>query len=87
MSSIGEQLTFAGVQAGANLQAELTHTVTNGDRAVDRPARAVERREHPITERLDELAPVALDLLAHERVVPFEQRPPSAIAQLGGAIG
>jgi hypothetical protein len=53
--AIGEQLTFAGVQTGANVQPELSDTVTNGDRAADCSAWAVERGEHPITERLDEL--------------------------------
>src|SRR5579859_3501891 len=83
---IREQLTFAGVQAGANVQAELADTVTNGDCAADRAAWAIERGKYPITERLDEPAPVELDL-TRERIVAFKQRAPSGITELGGTGG
>ena len=49
---IGEQLKFAAVQTGANVQAELADTVANRDRAAYCAARAVEGGEHPIAERL-----------------------------------
>jgi hypothetical protein len=84
---IGKQLAFAGVQTRAHVQAELPDTVTNGYGAADRAARAVEGGEHSVTERLDKSPPVALDLLAYERIVTFEQRAPAPIAQLGGAVG
>jgi hypothetical protein len=67
-----EQLALAGVQAGANIQPKLAQALANGDRAADRSAWAIERGEHPISERLDELPSVALDLLASECVVAFE---------------
>jgi hypothetical protein len=71
---IGEQLELPGVHR--RVQAKSANTVANGDRAADRAAWAVEGGEHPVTERLDQPSPVALDLLAHERIVTFEQRAP-----------
>ncbi len=83
----GEHLKLAGVQTGAKVQAELANTVPDCDRAADRPTRAVEGSEHPIAERLDKPSSMALDMLSHERIVTFKQHAPTAIAQLGRAIG
>ena len=47
---IGEQLAFAGVQAGANLQVEVTDPVADGGRAADRAAGAVEDSERAVAE-------------------------------------
>src|ERR1700694_4191429 len=75
------------MQAGANVQVELAELVADGDGAADGATRTVERGEHSVTERLDEPPPVALDLLADERIVPLEQCAPAAVAQLGRARG
>jgi hypothetical protein len=85
--AIAQQLKLAGVHTGANVQAESANTIPNGDRAADRAARAVEGGEHPVAQRLDKPPPVALDMLAPERIVTFKQRAPTAIAQLGRTVG
>lgn len=83
----GEQLAFACVQTGANLQAQVMYAVADRDRATDRAAGTIEHRERSVAERLHDPPSMALDLLADQAIVAFQQRPPSAVAELCGTLG
>ena len=45
---VAAEFTLAGVQAGAYLDTQRLHRVTNSHGAADRPLRAVERREETV---------------------------------------
>src|SRR5256885_5072605 len=77
-------LTFARVEAGADLEAERAHALADRARGPHRARRAIEGREEAVASRVD-LAPAELrQVLAHQRVVGVEQVAPLAVAQLGG---
>src|ERR1700736_5699611 len=54
-----EQLAFAGVQARAELQAEVARHLANGHGAADRTGRAVKGGEEAVAGRVDLVAPEA----------------------------
>src|SRR5262249_57688450 len=55
-----DELTLAGVDAGAHVEAERTRAVADGERAVDCTRGAVEGREEPVTGGVDVAAAPAL---------------------------
>src|SRR5262249_22525741 len=73
------QLAFAGVNAGAHRKTERTDGFADRGRAANRPRRTVERREHAIPGRLDQVAAKAVDRAAAMAVMLAEQIAPGAI--------
>src|SRR3954470_3462762 len=59
---VSHHLDLAGVQTGANVEAERLHSLGRRRRAADRSGRAVERRQEAIAHRLHLAPPVAVDL-------------------------
>lgn len=84
---IGEELAFAGVQAGPDLKAEVADRVADRSGAADRAAWTVEEGERTVAERLNEAPAIAFDLSAHDAIVALEQRSPGGVAQLRGTLG
>ena len=81
-----DRLDLARVHARPNLDAERGDRVDDRPRAPDRPSRAVERGEEPVTRRVDLHAPIAGELATHAAVVFFDQGLPAPIAELGDLL-
>ena len=77
-----DQLALAGVQAGADLEAELAHRLGDRAGAADRPGRAVEGGEEAVAGGVDLLAAEPDQLAPDERVVALEQVAPAPVAEL-----
>src|SRR5688500_10516497 len=77
----GADVALAGVEAGADLQAEAGELVTDGPGALDGPGGGVEGGQEAVAESLDLLALPAPELLADDGVVLFQQRPPGGVAE------
>ncbi len=75
-------LTLAGVQPGANLQAQPSGAVPYGTGAPDCPGGTVERGEDPVAGVLDRPPPEPLQLSADHGVVIVEQPSPAAVAEV-----
>jgi hypothetical protein len=79
---IGAALDLAGVETGANLQAETAHAVADGAGARHRAGRAVETGKDPVPRGVHFASPKALDLAAHEPVVLLEKIVPLPVAEI-----
>src|SRR5205807_549682 len=77
-------LQLTSVESGADLYRQRPYGVACGGGGADRPRRAVERGEEPVAHRLHLAPAMALDLTAHELVVPLYELTPAAVAQLSG---
>jgi hypothetical protein len=77
---VPDALAFTSMDAGADLQAELRHAPDDLARARDRSRGPVEAREEPVSGGVDLDPPVALELAAHERVMPLKELAPPAVA-------
>lgn len=82
-----DDLAFAGVQADADVEAELFGLAPDRARAANRACRPVEGREQPVARHVDLLPACARELSPHHGAVPLEQLPPAAVAELDGASG
>src|SRR5690242_20546801 len=78
-----DQLAFSGVETSTDGEPDSSHGVTDGGSAPDRTRRAVERCEEAVSRGIDLAAPKALQLPAHDSMMPLEQLTPSAVAHLG----
>jgi len=65
---------LAGVQAGADLDAERARRRLDRERAADGARRPVEGGEEPVAQRFDLVAAEALQLAADGRMVPSPRR-------------
>ncbi len=81
---VAADLALAGVQSGADLDAEGVHCVANCHGAADRSLRAVERREEAVARGVHLTAAEAVSCDADDGVVRIEQGVPVAVAHLGG---
>src|SRR5947207_15395646 len=77
-------LALSAVKARTKLEAECLHVAEDLRGRLDRSCGAVERREDPVAGRVDDVALVALDLLANEAVVAIEDLSPGSVAEPGG---
>ena len=68
----GDDFALAGVNADANLEAELVNQLGDGASAADRPGRSVEAREEPVAGSVDLAAAEACELLSDRGVVTSE---------------
>ena len=80
-----DELYLAGVNAGTDLEAELTDGVDRALSAGDRPRRAVAGGEETVTGAANLPAAVAGELSSDGSVVGIEQRAPAAVADLDRA--
>jgi len=71
------------MEAGAHLEPELCEVVADGERAANRPRRAVEAREEAVAGGVELDSAVARELLADAGVMLREQVSPAAVAELG----
>src|SRR4029077_9918809 len=76
-------LALTGMHARPDLEAKPTDLVDDRARAADGPSGPVEGREEPVAGRVLLLAAIARELAPHERVMAFEELPPSTVAELG----
>src|SRR5438876_66557 len=83
---VAPQLALAGVQAGADLEAEWAHRLADGQRTAYRACGTVEGREEAVARRVNLPAAEAAQLLAYGGVVPLEQIAPGAVAEPGGML-
>ena len=79
------QFDLAGMQTGAQRQADLFARGFERQRAPYRAAGAVECRENAVPCGLDQIAAMPLDRLFRDFVVAVEQSAPLLIAHFGGA--
>ena len=84
---LAADLELTGVESSADVDAQSSEGVANGDGAVDGSSRSVEGGHEFISDRVDFLAAEALQLAAHGPVVAVEDLTPLAVAQLSGALG
>ena len=75
------QLAFAGMDTGANLEADGPDGIANGRSRLDGPRRSVEGGEEAVPRRVELGAAVAADLTSDKRVVPRQQIPPGSVAR------
>src|SRR6266446_4491040 len=83
---VAPQLALAGVQAGADLEAERAHRLADGQRTAHRACGTVEGREEAVARRVNLPAAEAAQLLAYGGVVPLEQIAPGAVAEPRGVL-
>src|ERR1700747_1417918 len=74
------------MEAGADLDSELTRVLADRARTPNRTGRTVEAGKEPVAGLLDLAAPEPLELRAHQRVVALAQLPPTTVAQRRGAL-
>ena len=74
--AVGALLNFSGVDSGPCFQSETVHAVGNGERAVDRPARPIERQKGTDARGLHDGPAEPLGLAGDELVVGVEQLSP-----------
>src|SRR3954447_435805 len=67
--SVAHQLALAGVQTGADLDAERANRVAGRARAANPSRGTVERRQEPVAHRLDLSPTMAVELATHELIV------------------
>src|SRR4029450_11025969 len=79
---VTEVRDLTGVHPGTHLEPERRDGLLEGERGVDRAARAVEGREHTITHALHEHAPIPFHFTPRDVVVLLEHRMPSSVAHL-----
>src|SRR5207253_5272850 len=73
------ELALAGVEAGPQVEIELTHRFDNRAGAGDPPRRPVEDREEAVTGRIELLAAKPGQLAPHEDVVIVHELAPSSV--------
>jgi len=83
---VAPQLALAGVQAGADIEAERAQRPADGQRTAHRACGTVEGREEAVARRVNLPAAEAAQLLAYGGVVPLEQVAPGAVAEPGGVL-
>ena len=83
---VAPPLDLARVEAGAHVQTERLEVLANGERALDRSSRSVERRQEAVANCLHLGAAVAVELATHRRVVTVEQLAPGSVAELAGPL-
>src|SRR5690606_2740790 len=76
---------LAGVEPGAQLEAERARLLAQRDRAADRARRTVEGGEKAVARVLHLAAAEACERAARRVAVPIKQGAPSAVAEFGGA--
>src|SRR5687768_153231 len=79
-------LALARVQPGAQLQPQRADVVDERAGTVDRTPRAVKCSEEAVTGCVEVGAPEVGQSLADERVMPVQELPPDAVAELGSAL-
>ena len=77
-------LTFAEVDTGADLDAQLTHRLGRGTRASDRRCRLGETRVEAVASCIELFAPEPLQLAPNDRVMAGDQLFPSRIPEATG---
>src|SRR5688572_13432484 len=78
------ELDPAGVQPGADLEAERAHGIANMAGTADGSGRPVESGEKSVTCRVDLVPPESFELPADDRVVAAEQLAPGPVAESCG---
>ncbi len=81
---VPDLLTFAEVDAGADLDAQLTHRLGRGTRASDRGCRLTETRVEAVTSCIELFASEPLQLAPNDRVMAGDQLLPSLIPEATG---
>src|SRR5688572_9055179 len=76
-----DQLAFAGMQASANLDAQILHLLRDIECATDGSGRAVESRVEAIARRIVLDAPPAIQSTTYSLVVRENQRFPRSITE------
>src|SRR5437870_2731549 len=84
---ISDQLDLTGVHARPYLHPDPAHRLNDGFGAEDRPSRAIEGRQEPISRRIHLSAPKAGQLSANQDMVPLEEVLPAPVAEPAGAFG
>ena len=79
------QFDLAGVEAGAQRQANLAGRGLERQRASNGAAGAVERRQNAVAGAFDQIAAMFVDKLLRHLIVALEQSTPLLIAHRGGA--
>src|SRR6185295_17514204 len=79
-------LDLARVNAGSDLETQRPHGVDRGLRAPDRPRRAVEDREEPVSRRIDLPTAVLRELGSNDGLMRCEQLLPPRVAEFDGAL-
>jgi hypothetical protein len=82
-----DALALAGVDAGADLEAEASQGVTDAHGAADGAGRAVEGREEAVAGGAYLSPAVTRDLLADGRVVALEKIAPGAVTERDRSLG
>jgi hypothetical protein len=80
-------LDLTDMNATADRDADLGDAIGHGGRASDGGCRTVERSEHAVTYRLDELAAIAGDLTIREDVVTIEPISPRLVSEASNGFG
>src|SRR5689334_22001724 len=78
---VAHHFAFAGVRAGANLEAELAHLLRHRAGAAHGARRAVEGGEEAVARGVDLAAAKPCELAAHEPVVVLQELAPAAVAE------
>jgi hypothetical protein len=81
---LASKFDLAGVNPGADLDAEGLDGVSQRARAGNRTAGAVERAQAAVADELDDRPACAADLATDDRVVAVKQIAPTLVAELGG---
>jgi hypothetical protein len=74
---VTHELDLASMEPTADLEAESPHGISDGPGAANGPTGTIEGGQDPVACRLDECAPVALDLMAGSGVVSVQDPTPS----------
>ena len=82
-----DDVALARVKTDADLDPRVRRSFAHSSRATDRGGWRRERREEPITSRIDLLASEAAELRAYEGIVLLEQIGPRAVAKVTGKLG
>ena len=80
-------LALAGVNARADVEAELSNALDDGASAAHRARGTAERGEEAVACRVDLLSAPAPELLPHHLVMAFEKLAPRSVADRRRAIG
>ena len=79
------QFDLAGMQTGAQRQADLFRRRAKSQRAANCAARSIEGRQNPVAGRLDQNTAMLCDGLNCQPVVTVQQSSPGLVAYRGGA--
>jgi len=74
-------LDFSCVQANADIDAQLTESISNGDRTLYGPGRPVKRSERPIARSLDQMTSESCQLAINRPIMLFESSGPNPITE------